>query len=170
MNQTWHLLGTTVGAPTVRTADNGITVTATATAHVWRSDSGGDGDLDIPATVILTLGGELMPSERAEASDVKALVARAIDRAVSESRAAAEAFIEAAAAEPPQPAIDVATLRTAYRDGYVRGSYDAGADPVGTDTAHYRFVETHDLGPHFSEAVREEALQALNAASPTQAA
>ncbi len=170
MTQTWTLQGTTIGAPAVRTADNGITVTVTATARLQRYEIGGEGDLDIPATVILSFGDELMPSERAEASDVKALVARAIDRAVSEALAASEAFIEAAASEPPQPAIDVAALRTAYRDGYVRASYDAGADPVGIDTAHYRFVETHDLGPHFSEAAREEALQALNAASPTTTA
>lgn len=144
MDQQYHLAGINVGAPSVTTRNDGTTVRVTATAILVRHR----GPRTSPeATVVIGDDDAGLPGERLEAQDLKALVTKAIDRAVVEARASAAAFIEAIASEPPAPTFDAAALRAAYRLGHDRGTYDAGGDPsaVDPDSPAFRFGEAHDL-------------------------
>lgn len=162
MSETWKVVGTRVGMPVIETFTQHTTVRVTARAMLAHEDRPrnafdrdrirkGGADEAIDATVVLRTEECDLPGERPEAHDVKTLVAKAIDRAINEARAAAEAFIAAVAAEPPATAFDAAALRDAYRLGYERGSYDANAPTLKVDDEHYRFCEGHDLKPHLGE-------------------
>ncbi|MCJ2078115.1 hypothetical protein MKK68_21120 [Methylobacterium sp. E-016] len=151
MSENWTLAGIRVGMPTIDTIDDRTTVRVTARALMVQEDRprnafgrqeirAGGYDEALDATVVLTDEDGDLPDERLEASDVKVLVTRIIDRAIVEAREAARALIEALAAEPPAPTFDTAALRAAYRLGYDRGACENDGDPAGdsVDSAPFR--------------------------------
>ncbi|KTS34218.1 hypothetical protein NS228_05305 [Methylobacterium indicum] len=173
MSENWTLAGVNVGAPSVTTRASGTTVRVTAEALLVRPRGR---NTSVEATVVLDADDGGLPGESPEQQDVKALVKRAIDRAVAEARAAAAAFVEALGTEPPLPMFPAAALRDAYRLGHDRGTYDAGGDPAAYDyeSDSFRFCEAADLSAYLGEAPAGEAYDRLlagqNAPAPAAAA
>lgn len=168
MSENWTLAGVNVGAPSVTTRASGTTVRVTAEALLVRPRGR---NTSVEATVVLDAEDGGLPGEGPEQQDVKALVKRAIDRAVAEARAAAAAFVEALGTEPPLPTFPAAALREAYRLGYDRGHYDGGGNPVAVDHDgdEFRLREAADLSAHLGETPMGEALDRLHAGQAERA-
>ncbi|MBY0254556.1 MAG: hypothetical protein K2X54_24780 [Methylobacterium organophilum] len=169
MSENWNLAGVNVGSPSVTTRASGTTVRVTAEALLvcprGRNTS-------VEATVVLGEDDGGLPGECPEQQDVKALVKRAIDRAVAEARAAAAAFVEALGTEPPLPMYPAAALREAYRLGFDRGTYDAGGNPLtyDHDSEEFSLREAADLSPYLGEDPIGRALDRLHAEQAARAA